>query len=182
MHLSARSSWHDAGDGSHAPARRFCVRSNTRASRGSQSTPSTTSGHVAGRVVRCRTAPGHVSVRGSSGRRVALVHRTPVRSGTVDPPTARLIRLVMGYQRAVEGRPSPCRFSPTCSAYAIEALQEHGTLRGLWLTVRRLVRCRPFGPSGWDPVPLSSSDRSHDRSHHLSHHLSDHLSNDKGFA
>ncbi|MFZ4719114.1 MAG: membrane protein insertion efficiency factor YidD [Ilumatobacteraceae bacterium] len=64
-----------------------------------------------------------------------------------------MIRLVIAYQRAMEGRPSPCRFTPSCSAYAVEALEVHGTTRGLWLTVRRLVRCRPFGPSGWDPVP-----------------------------
>lgn len=61
--------------------------------------------------------------------------------------------MVVHYQKAVEGRPSPCRFTPSCSAYAIEALEVHGTARGLWLTVRRLLRCRPFGPSGWDPVP-----------------------------
>ncbi|MCB9381814.1 MAG: membrane protein insertion efficiency factor YidD [Acidimicrobiaceae bacterium] len=61
--------------------------------------------------------------------------------------------MVLWYQRAVEGRPSPCRFTPSCSAYAIEALETHGTFRGGWLTARRLVRCRPFGPSGWDPVP-----------------------------
>lgn len=71
-----------------------------------------------------------------------------------------MIRLVIGYQKAVEGRPSPCRFTPSCSAYAIEALEVHGSARGLWLTVRRLVRCRPFGPSGWDPVPDPSPDRS----------------------
>ena len=65
----------------------------------------------------------------------------------------RLMRAVLWYQRAVDGRPSPCRFTPTCSSYALEALHTHGTGRGLWLTVRRLVRCRPFGPSGWDPVP-----------------------------
>ena len=53
----------------------------------------------------------------------------------------------------MEGRPSPCRFTPSCSQYAIDALAQHGTTRGLWLTVRRLLRCRPFGPSGWDPVP-----------------------------
>jgi uncharacterized protein len=63
------------------------------------------------------------------------------------------MRAVVWYQRATEGRPSPCRFTPTCSSYALEALEVHGTWRGLWLTVRRLVRCRPFGPSGWDPVP-----------------------------
>jgi putative membrane protein insertion efficiency factor len=65
------------------------------------------------------------------------------------------------YQRAVDGRPSPCRFTPTCSTYAIEALQEHGSFHGLWLTIRRLVRCRPFGPSGWDPVPLADDRSSH---------------------
>jgi uncharacterized protein len=65
----------------------------------------------------------------------------------------RLVRLVTWYQRAVEGRPSPCRFTPSCSSYALEALQRYGTLRGVVLTLRRLSRCRPFGPSGWDPVP-----------------------------
>ena len=67
--------------------------------------------------------------------------------------------MVEWYQRAAEGRPSPCRFTPSCSAYAVESLEVHGTGRGLWLTVRRLLRCRPFGPSGWDPVPLPSSTR-----------------------
>lgn len=48
-----------------------------------------------------------------------------------------------------------CRFSPTCSNYGIESLERFGFLKGVWLTVRRLVRCRPFGPSGYDPVPLA---------------------------
>ncbi len=60
---------------------------------------------------------------------------------------------VISYQRVTEGRLSPCRFTPTCSAFALDALERHGTARGLLLTLRRLVRCRPFGPSGWDPVP-----------------------------
>ncbi|HSB88328.1 MAG TPA: membrane protein insertion efficiency factor YidD [Ilumatobacteraceae bacterium] len=64
-----------------------------------------------------------------------------------------MISLVDSYQRAFAGRPSPCRFTPSCSTYAREALEVHGTARGLWLTVRRLLRCRPFGPSGYDPVP-----------------------------
>jgi hypothetical protein len=73
-------------------------------------------------------------------------------------PTPRLVRLVERYQRAFEGRPSPCRFTPSCSSYAHEALLVHGTARGLWLTVRRLARCRPLGPSGWDPVPEAHHD------------------------
>ncbi|HEX6658165.1 MAG TPA: membrane protein insertion efficiency factor YidD [Ilumatobacter sp.] len=65
-----------------------------------------------------------------------------------------LVRMIEWYQRAAEGRPSPCRFTPSCSSYAREALEVYGRRRGLWLTVRRLARCRPFGPSGFDPVPL----------------------------
>jgi len=46
-----------------------------------------------------------------------------------------------------------CRFQPTCSSYAIEALQVHGVLRGSWLAARRIGRCHPWGDSGYDPVP-----------------------------
>jgi len=58
-----------------------------------------------------------------------------------------------------------CRFSPTCSIYAIQALETYGALRGSWLTLRRLLRCHPFCPGGEDPVPgledapLDRSDR-----------------------
>jgi putative membrane protein insertion efficiency factor len=64
-----------------------------------------------------------------------------------------LLAAIGWYQRAFEGRPSPCRFYPSCSTYAHEALELHGTARGLRLTLRRLSRCRPLGPSGFDPVP-----------------------------
>jgi putative membrane protein insertion efficiency factor len=57
------------------------------------------------------------------------------------------------YQVARMGRVSPCRFTPTCSQYALEALQRHGARRGLALAARRLGRCRPGGPSGYDPIP-----------------------------
>ena len=46
-----------------------------------------------------------------------------------------------------------CRFEPSCSAYAVEAIREHGPGRGLWLAIKRLVRCRPGGGAGFDPVP-----------------------------
>lgn len=49
--------------------------------------------------------------------------------------------------------PPSCRFTPSCSAYAVEALMTHGALRGTWLAFRRLLRCGPWHPGGWDPVP-----------------------------
>jgi len=65
-----------------------------------------------------------------------------------------LIQLVRLYRFAI----SPwfganCRFDPTCSTYAIEALQTHGILKGTWLAVKRIGRCHPWGGSGYDPVP-----------------------------
>ncbi|MDE5968447.1 MAG: membrane protein insertion efficiency factor YidD [Muribaculaceae bacterium] len=49
--------------------------------------------------------------------------------------------------------PASCRFTPTCSQYALEALRRHGPFKGLWLTIRRISRCHPWGGSGYDPVP-----------------------------
>ncbi len=46
-----------------------------------------------------------------------------------------------------------CRFYPTCSSYAIEALKKHGIIRGIWLTIKRLIKCNPWGGQGFDPVP-----------------------------
>jgi hypothetical protein len=66
----------------------------------------------------------------------------------------RLVAAVRLYQREVSPRRPPCcHFTPTCSAYAVEALEQHGALRGSRLTARRLVRCRPGGRRGADPVP-----------------------------
>ena len=64
------------------------------------------------------------------------------------------IFLVRFYQICISPlKPATCRFTPTCSAYAIEALQKHGPIKGLYLTVKRLLRCHPWGGSGYDPVP-----------------------------
>jgi uncharacterized protein len=66
----------------------------------------------------------------------------------------RMIAAVRVYQREISPRRPPCcHFEPTCSAYAVEALDRHGARRGGWLTLRRLVRCRPGTAGGTDPVP-----------------------------
>ena len=49
--------------------------------------------------------------------------------------------------------PPSCRFTPTCSAYAVEAIKKHGPVKGFYLTVRRILKCHPWGGSGYDPVP-----------------------------
>jgi len=61
---------------------------------------------------------------------------------------------VRAYRRWISpARPPACRFTPSCSAYAVEAIERHGALRGGWLTARRLLRCGPWHPGGHDPVP-----------------------------
>jgi uncharacterized protein len=72
---------------------------------------------------------------------------------TVNVPTRLLIGLVRLYQSVRRGRPSPCRYVPSCSEYAAIALDRHGATRGGWLAVRRLCRCHPWGGYGADPVP-----------------------------
>ena len=71
-------------------------------------------------------------------------------------PVARALRTVVrGYQHARAGRPSPCRFDPSCSSYAVEALEAHGAVRGTGLALRRVLRCHPWGGAGYDPVPAA---------------------------
>ena len=69
-----------------------------------------------------------------------------------------LIALVRFYRAAISPwTPSACRYDPTCSAYALEAVERFGAARGSWHAIRRIGRCHPWGGSGYDPVPLTPS-------------------------
>ena len=81
------------------------------------------------------------------------------RSRSAKPVVLRLPSLVLrlairGYQVAISPvLPPACRYYPTCSNYAIEAIEKYGALRGGWMAARRIGRCHPFSPGGFDPVP-----------------------------
>jgi len=68
-------------------------------------------------------------------------------------PARGILVVIHFYQWVRAGRPSPCRYWPSCSNYAAEAVERHGALHGSWLAARRLGRCHPWGGSGVDPVP-----------------------------
>jgi putative membrane protein insertion efficiency factor len=88
----------------------------------------------------------HGTAAGDSGHRLRL--------------NARLIGAVRLYQQQISPHlPNSCRFEPSCSQYAVEALTVHGSRRGGWLALRRLVRCRPGAARGADPVPLGTVQR-----------------------
>lgn len=71
-----------------------------------------------------------------------------------DLPRRGLVGLIRAYQLVISpALPPACRFTPTCSQYALEAVRRHGALRGSWLALRRLARCHPFNPGGIDAVP-----------------------------
>jgi uncharacterized protein len=80
-------------------------------------------------------------------------------------PVARaLLAGVRFYRMAISPlRPPTCRYTPTCSEYAVEALERHGAARGSWLALRRLLRCHPFHAGGHDPVPPPVEGRGHRR-------------------
>jgi len=68
-------------------------------------------------------------------------------------PRYFLIAIIRLYQVLSSPLPPSCRFVPSCSQYAIEAIEKHGALKGLYLSIRRILRCHPFSPGGYDPVP-----------------------------
>jgi uncharacterized protein len=90
---------------------------------------------------------------------VSLTHDTEPSAAPTQPPRpglpARVLLVPVNFYRKWISPvlPPSCRFEPSCSAYAVEALTTHGALRGFYLTVRRLLRCGPWHPGGYDPVP-----------------------------
>ena len=69
-------------------------------------------------------------------------------------PRSLVQAVIRGYQLLISPvLPPSCRFTPSCSQYALEAVGRHGAVRGTWLAARRLARCHPFHPGGFDPVP-----------------------------
>ena len=72
----------------------------------------------------------------------------------LDWPRRIATGMIRGYQRVISpALPPSCRFNPSCSQYTLEAIARYGVVRGGWLGARRIVRCHPFNPGGFDPVP-----------------------------
>lgn len=110
-----------------------------------------------GRSGESAAAGGYDAFYGPDARIHAAV-RGPFRAGS-QPDRQPLVRrmalgLIRFYQAAISPTLLPaCRYYPTCSAFAYEAIQQHGMGKGMWLAAKRLGRCHPFGSHGYDPVP-----------------------------
>ena len=102
------------------------------------------------------TVHGHEHPTGdaSDGAPDQVADKAPVDAVKPGPLAWLLLHAVRFYRAWISPvLPPSCRFEPSCSAYALEALTVHGALRGTWLTLCRLLRCGPWHPGGWDPVP-----------------------------
>lgn len=105
-------------------------------------------GRPAGTESRGEKRPGEAAARGSTPPEG---DPSPAAGGMLQ---RALIGAVRFYRRGISPlKPPVCRFEPTCSAYALEALERHGAFRGTYLTVWRILRCQPFSKGGYDPVP-----------------------------
>jgi putative membrane protein insertion efficiency factor len=122
---------------------------------GHRDSSATLSGGVAVRATRSGIA-GSSAERAPEPAAESIAGAAPLDVALARPSwKARiLLGLIGAYQGAISPLTfSPCKFHPTCSRYAAEAIRTHGARRGAWLALRRLGRCHPFGPGGFDPVP-----------------------------
>ena len=105
------------------------------------------------RLRRGRSGPASTPVEISRGANAAAASESPVE--TPRSLAARLLLVPIHlYRRFISpALPPACRFTPTCSQYAVEAVSRHGALKGGWLAIKRLGRCHPWHPGGEDPVP-----------------------------
>lgn len=77
----------------------------------------------------------------------------------MNPARGLIVGLIQGYRYLISPiLPSSCRYHPTCSMYALDALSRHGVLKGGWIALKRILRCHPWGGSGYDPVPGTMAD------------------------
>jgi putative membrane protein insertion efficiency factor len=97
---------------------------------------------------------------------VATDAAAPVAVPRASVPARILMLPIHGWRLISRWLPPHCRFHPSCSAYGLEALQRHGALRGTWLAVKRVGRCHPWNPGGFDPVPAGSKADPNVRSPH----------------
>ena len=106
------------------------------------------------------TGPGHEGASCEHPQELVAEKSESFPERTVSLVSRALVLPLLAYRRWVSpALPARCRFYPTCSAYAIEALRVHGPIRGMGLVCWRLLRCQPFHPGGYDPVPDRSAPR-----------------------